>query len=149
MELNDDTKAALEWAQRWAALKRQAHALLAQLAPEDQQRFVAQLFTELPVPVPAVATRKPRSLLTVPLEVKNGRLEVADHKEATGRSKTELLLDALKERPRAPIAHLAKATYNSASTEALAKTRSLLAALKKRGRVRATGKPGEYEVGEE
>lgn len=59
--------------------------------------------------------------------------------------KTDAIVDALKGQPRMPIAQLSAKVYGDADRASQGKTRSLLAALKKQGRVKSVG-VGQWEA---
>lgn len=109
------------------------------LPAADRKAILLDLATEQPSAAPAA----PRAAngVAVPRGGTRGRPRKRG-KNGAGSGRTDVLVAALAPNPGMPIADLATAVYGDGSELSRNKTRSLLNALKKQGRVvsRATGK---------
>jgi hypothetical protein len=134
-----DLSADLSRAVRRAETKRQISQLLVGLPADDRQAILLDLLAER-----ASSGRPPRQVQNAPRDVGNGRQgHVAQVPEEGGR--TDALVSMLKAKPGVSIGDMAEHVYGDLTEKSRNKTRSLLAALKKRNIVRNTG-TGQWEV---
>jgi hypothetical protein len=126
----------LSKARRRAQIKRSISDLLRQLPAADRQAVLAELLVDAESPASAP---EPARVQTAGRPPSNG---------SGGPKKTAIIIERLEKKPGTPIAELAQAAYGDATKQSQTKVRSLLAALKKQGRVKKMRgkKAGRWQI---
>ena len=142
-DANRAVQDALDAARAEQAIAQAVHGF----SPEAVRSALARLLVTLPdtTEKPAIRPQEPPAAPALPVPA-NGhrapRVARAGHGD-----KTETLVAALRERPRAPIGDYAEIVYGNRTREAQKKVRSLLAALKRADPPRADNpESGKWEA---